>query len=240
MDKDRRTAKVVGVLFIMATVASILGSAALGSVLDGTDYLSTLSAHEGQVIVAASLFLIAAVSAFGTAFLLFPILKRYAEGLAAGYVGLRAFENVFYAASVVGLLTMLRVSQSDAIGTADAAQLSVLGTTLLALREWSSLLGTLIFFSIGAVFLNVVLYRSQLVPRWLSVWGLIGAVFAFVYGALGIGGIDTAIGSPWMLLAMPIAVQEMVFAGWLLTKGFPPRQEVTVQQAPALRVHAMT
>ena len=108
MDQDRRTARIVGILFIVATVASILGSVALGSVLDGSDYLTTVAAHEGQVITAALLFLIAATSAFATAFLLFPILRRHAEGLAAGYVGLRAFENVFYVASVVGILAMLR------------------------------------------------------------------------------------------------------------------------------------
>lgn len=86
MDPDRRTAKVVGVLFIVATVASILASVALGSTLDGSDYLRTVAAHDGQVITAALLFLIAATSAFATAFLLFPILRRHAEGLAAGYV----------------------------------------------------------------------------------------------------------------------------------------------------------
>ena len=90
---DRRTAKVVGVLFIVATVASLLGSVALGSVLDGSDYLATVAAHEGQVITAALFFLIASTSAFATAFLLFPTLRRHAEGLAAGYVGLRAFEK---------------------------------------------------------------------------------------------------------------------------------------------------
>jgi len=239
MDQDRRTAKVVGVLFIVATVASILGSAALGSVLDGSDYLNTVAAHEGQVITAALLFLIAATSAFATAFLLFPILRRYAEGMAAGYVGLRAFENVFYLASVVGILTILRVSQSDAAGSADVSQLALLGAAMKALRDWSIMIGTLIFAGLGAVTLNGVLYRSRLVPGWLSLWGLVGGGLLFLYGVLGILGVDTGLGSPWMLLAMPIAVEEMVFAGWLLTKGFTFR-EVREVRAPDLRVNAMT
>lgn len=239
MDSDRRTGKVVGILFIVATVASILGSVALGSVLDEPDYLSTIAAHEGQVILSALLFLIAALSAFATAFLLFPILKRHAEGLAAGYLGLRAFENIFYVASVVGLLMMLTVSQSDAIGTAGGSDLPLLGAVLLALRDWSSLLGTLIFFGLGAVILNVVLYQSRLVPRWLSLWGVGGGALVFLYGLLGVSGFDVGLGSPSMLLAMPIALQEMVFAGWLLTKGFD-RSEVNVDQAPELRVDVVT
>ena len=238
MDPDRRTGKVVGVLFVVATVASIVGAVALGSVLDEPDYLITIAAHESQLILAALLFLTAALSAFATAFLLFPILKRHAEGLAAGYLGLRAFENVFYVASVVGLLMMLTVGQSDAIGAAGASDLLLLGAVLLGLHDWSSLLGTLIFFGLGAVILNYVLHQSRLVPRWLSRWGLIGGALVVLYGLLGVFGFEASLGSPAMLLAMPIAVQEMVFAGWLLTKGFD-QHEADVDQAPDLSVDVM-
>ena len=223
MDPDRRTGVAVGTLFITATVASLLGSVALGSVLDEPNYLINLAAHESRVIWAALLFLVAASSAFATAFLLFPILRKHAEGLAAGYVGFRAFENVLYVAGVVGLLIMLTVSQNEAAGTAGAPDLLILGAALLALHDWSVSIGTLIFFGLGGVTLNFVLYRSGLVPRWLSVWGLVGAALTFVYGLCGIFGLDTGLGSPLMLLAMPIAVQEMVFAVWLMARGFDRR-----------------
>ncbi len=238
MKRDRRTEKVVGVLFIVATVASIVGSAVLGSVLDEDHYLTTVGAHESQVLTAALLFLIAALSAFATAFLLFPILRRYSEGLAAGYVGLRAFENVFYVASVVALLMMVTVSQSDAASTAGASTLLSLGAVLLAMRDWSVLLGTLLFAGLGAVILNTVLYRWRLVPRWLSAWGLIGATMVLVYGLLGFFGFDTSLGSPYMLLAMPIAVQEMVFAGWLLAKGLES-PVVVLDRTPEPRIDAL-
>jgi len=216
VDSDRRTGIVVGALFIVATVGSILGSVALGSVLDGPSYLGNIAASETQVLVAVLLFLIAASAAFATAFLLFPILQRHSEGLAAGYVGIRGFENVFYVAGVIGLLIMLTVSQNGVAGSPDP----VLGVALLALHDWSVSIGTLIFFGLGAVTLNYVLYQSSLVPRWMSVWGIIGAVSVFAYGLLGIFGVDTGLGSPFMLLAMPIALQEMVFAVWLMVKGF--------------------
>ena len=96
MDSYRKTGIVAGALFIVATAASILGSVALGSVLDGSGYLANVAASESQVILAVLLFLVAASSAFATAFLLFPILRRYSDGLAVGYVGFRGFENVFY------------------------------------------------------------------------------------------------------------------------------------------------
>jgi hypothetical protein len=220
MDANRTTERAVGTLFIVATAGSIAASAVLGGALDGPDYLIDLSAHQGRVTLAALIFLIAATSAFATAVLLFPILRRHSEGLAAGYVGLRAFENVFYIAGIVSLLAMLTVSQNDAIGTSAATDLPLLGATLLALHDWSILIGTLLFFALGAATLNYVLFRSRLAPRWLSTWGLIGAPLALGYGLLGLLGYGTDLGSPLMLLAMPIAVQEMVFAGWLIIRGF--------------------
>jgi hypothetical protein len=238
MKSDRRTAVVVGVLFIVATVASILGSVVLGSALDGEDYLTSVSG--GQVVAAALLFLLAATSAFSTAILLYPILRKYSEGLAAGYVGLRTFENILYVTGVVALLVMLSVSTSDSAEQAAATDLRLLGSALLALNSWAVLLGTLIFFSFGALTLNYVLYRSRLVPRWLSVWGLVAAIGTLSYGLLGIFGVGTGLGSPYMLLAMPIAFQEMVFAGYLIARGLrvdirPPSviQDPQVQPAGA-------
>jgi len=235
MDSDRRTGTVVGALFIVATAASILGSVALGSVLDGSGYLINIAASESQVILAVLLFLVAASSAFATAFLLFPILRRHSEGLAAGYVGVRGFENVLYVAGTVGLLIMLTVSQNSVAGSPD---LPLLGAALLALHDWSVLIGTLIFFGLGSLTLNYVLYQSGLVPRWLSLWGIVGAVLVFSYGLLGIFGVDTGLGSPFMLLAMPIALQEMVFAVWLIAKGFN-RPAVQSGQTAQNRVAAM-
>lgn len=219
MDPDNKIASVVGVLFIVATVASILGSAALGSILEGRDYLVGVADHEAAVVLAVILFVTAATAAFGTALLLLPILRRHAEGLAASYVGLRAFENVLYVVGTVALLVMLSVSQDRSVGDANAADLPLFGSTLLALHQWSVLIGTMIFASLGAVVLNTVLFRARLVPRWLSGWGLAGAVLLFLYGVLGLFGASTGMDSPFVLLAMPIAVQEMVFAVRLIVKG---------------------
>ncbi len=220
MDSYRNTGIIVGILFIIATVASISASVFLGSFLDAPNYLISASAHGDQIIIAVLLFLIAAISAVATSFMLFPILRRHIESLAMGYVVLRIFENVFYVIGTLSLLLMLTVSQKYVAGAVDASYYSTLGTLLLALQEWAVLIGTLIFFGLGSLALNYVLYQSKLVPRWLSAWGLIGAVLVFLYGLLGIFGVGMGLTSPFALLAMPIAAQEMVFAVWLIFKGF--------------------
>ena len=223
MDGQRRTLRVVGALFVVATVASILGSLVLGSALDGQDYLIGLADRELSVEVAVLLFVLAATSAFATAVLLFPILRRHAEGLAAGYVGLRTFENILYVAGAVSLLVMLSVSQDAALGRATATDVPILGATLLAMHTWSVTMGTLIFAGLGGLTLNAVLYRAALVPRWLSGWGIVGAALLVGYGVIGVFGGSIGTDSPFMLLAMPIAVEEMVFAGWLIVKGLDER-----------------
>lgn len=222
MDSYRKTGIIVGILFIFATVASILGSVFLGSVLEAPNYLISVSANGNQLIIAVLFFLIAAISAFSSAFMLFPILKKHVESLTMGYVVLRIFENVFYVIGTLSLLIMLTVSQKYVVGAVDASYYQTLGTSLLALQSWAVLLGTLIFFGLGSMALNYVLYQSKLVPRWLSVWGLIGAVLVFIYGLVGIFGLGIGLTSPFALLAMPIAAQEMVFAVWLIVKRFNP------------------
>jgi len=220
MDTYRKTAIIVGVLFIIATVASILGSLSLGSILDAPNYLTTVSGHGSELIIAVLLFLIAAISAVATSFMLFPVLRRYIESLALGYVVLRTFENVFYVIGTLGLLLMLTVSQKYVPGAVDASYYTTLGTLLLALKSWAGLIGTLIFAGLGSMTLNYVLYQSKLVPRWLSLWGFIGAALIILYGLIGIFGLGLGLTSPFALLAIPIAVQEMVFAVWLIVKGF--------------------
>lgn len=223
MDSYRNTAIIVGVLFISATVFSILGTVALGSILNAPNYLSTVSAHGNQLVTAVIFWIIAAFSAFATSFMLFPVLRRHIESLAMGYVGLRLMENILYVMGALSLLITLTLSQKYVAGAIDVSVYQSLGVLLLALQNWSVLLGTLVFFGIGSLMLNYVLYQSKLVPRWLSLFGLIGAALALLFGLLGVAGIGAGgLSSPYAILAAPIAVQEMVFAVWLIFKGFNP------------------
>ncbi|MGZ7048280.1 MAG: DUF4386 domain-containing protein [Methanobacterium sp.] len=220
MDEYRKTGIIVGLLFISATVASILNAVYLGSILDAPNYLINVSAYGNQMIMAVIFFLIAAISAVATSFMLFPILKRHIESLAMGYVVLRTFENVFYIVGALSLLVMLTVSQKYVAGAVDASYYTTLGILLLALKSWAGLLGTLIFAGLGGMTLNYLLYQSKLIPRWLSLWGFIGAALIVLYGLTGIFGLGMGLTSPYAVLAIPIAVQEMVFAVWLIIKGF--------------------
>ena len=214
MNSNKKTARIVGVLFITATVTYILFIFFIGS-LDAPDYLVNVSANENQVLIGMLLELVNCVAVVGIPVMLFPILKKHNEALALGYVGFRIIESVILIVGSISLLSLLTLSKEFVkAGAPDASYFLTLGTLLLAARDWTLLLWDIVF-SLGVLVLNYLLYQSELIPRWLSGWGLIGAILLLAVGLLAIFGFNQ-----FMLLAAPIAVQEMVFAVWLIVKGF--------------------
>jgi len=116
MNSYRKTAIVVGVLFITATVTAILTVVLLGSILDAPDYLSRVAENESQVIIAEIVWLILAVSVMGIGVMMFPVLKKYDEGLALGYAGIRLIEAVFIITASLSLQSLLTLSQEYIAG----------------------------------------------------------------------------------------------------------------------------
>ena len=147
--------------------------------------------------------------------MLFPILKKYNEALAIGSVVFRgALEAALYIAIVISWLLLLTVSQEYVkAGISDASHFQALGALLL---EASDQLGSMldIVFSMGALMIYYLFYQSRLIPRWLSVWGLVGAVLYLASGLFAMFSLDFGI------LEAPLALQEMVLAVWLIVKGF--------------------
>ena len=214
MDSYRKTAIIVGVLFITATVTSIIGGFLIASVIESPDDLLNVSANENQIILGALFVLIDAISVVFIAFMMFPILKKYNEGLALGYIGLRIFEAVVFIIGVISILAILTLNQKYVAGSLDVSYFQALGTLLLGVYDWTWIVGPLIFFALSTLPFYYMLYQSKLIPRWLSAWGLIGGIFVILYGLVAMFGYSPDI------LAAPIAVQEMVLAVWLIVKGF--------------------
>jgi hypothetical protein len=222
MESYRKIAIIVGLLFIIATVAPILSGIFLGSITDvvgGTsdpDYLINAYENENQIIIGAILFLIMAVAVASIAIAIYPILKKQNEILALGYVGARIGEGIFFSLNVVTILTLLTLGKEFVqAGSPNGSYYQTLGNLLIASGDWAYLIGFGLFFTISALILNFVLYKSKLVPRWLSVWGFVGGVLIFVYYI-----VQPLSFSLVEILFIPIAVQEMVFAVWLIFKGF--------------------
>ena len=229
---DRRGAILVGIMFILASVSAILALFTFyPPILTGPDYLITGAAHANQVVLGALMELVLACTAIGTAIGLFPVLRPYGERIALGHLLFRFFEAVVIAVGVVAVLSLLTLSQDfTAAGNPDAAAYHVAGTLLHAVYKWTFMLGPLFFLGINTFMYSSLLYKSRLVPRPLAVWGLAGATLVFGYALLVMFGVAVqGVGLP-MLLALPIAIFEMVFAGWFIVKGFSP---AAITSAPA-------
>jgi hypothetical protein len=224
MNTNRKNARWAGVFYIIATVAPILTISFIGFLGGGVagepipDYLVNVSANERQVIIGMLIELFWALAVVGIIVTLFPILKKHNEALALGFFGLRFIEAISTIIHSIILLSLLTLSQEyAAAGIPDASYFQTAGTLFLAAREWTFLIGSGLVWSLSALILNYLLYQRKLIPRWLSVWGFVGAALSFGNYLPQFFGIDSV-----EILFLPIALQEMVFAVWLIVKGFNP------------------
>lgn len=220
----RNTARIVGVLFIIGTVAGISSFIGAPS-LDDPDYLINISANGNLTIVGALCVLVMGIALAPVPVLLFPILKKVNESLALGYVVFRILEVVTYIITVISWLLLLTLSQEFVLaGAPDASYFQTSGTLLLAVGAWIDPI-LVIVFSISALILNYLLYKSILVPRWLSGWGFVGGILHLAEGLLDMFGLLPGMPLGIVFFA-PIALQEMVYAVWLIAKGFNPTASI--------------
>jgi len=217
---DRQTAAVVGVLFIIGTVSGVLGAVIGQPILGAPDYLSKLSANEGQMLIYALLMFIMGVACAGIGLALYPILKKYNEGLAIGAAGFRIIEGVGDIVAAICVIVLLALSQEFVkAGAPEASFFQTAGVAVNAGIDWLSHGAILLCWCISALMYYSLFYQYRLVPRWLSVWGLIGIILATISGLLVMLHIIPGFGSVQMLLNLPIFPQEMVLAVWLIVKG---------------------
>jgi uncharacterized membrane protein len=216
MGSNRKTAIIVGVIFIIATVSPIVSVVFTGAIYE-PDYLTAVSANENQVLIGVLLLLTMTAAIVLIPILMFPILKKHNETLALGYVGARIFEGFFSAVNIINILSVLSLSREFVNATAPVTSyFQTSGALIISAFNWGSIL--LDFpFTIGALVFNYLLYKSKLVPRWLSALGLIGAALWLTNVPLRIFSLSS---SSLDILALPIAAQEMIFAAWLIAKGF--------------------
>jgi hypothetical protein len=220
---DRQTAAIVGVLFILGTVPALLSLPLMAKTVNAPDPLTAISTNAGQMILFTAIKFIMAIACAGIGLALYPILKRYNEGLAIGSAGFRVIEGMI---SVVGALlyvVLLALSQEFVKAGAPASSyFQTAGAVINAGIGWLRDAAMLLTFGIGALMYYVVFYQYRLVPRWLSVWGLVGIILTLLGALLVMFQLLPPFGAIQVILNLPILPQELVLAVWLIMKGFNP------------------
>jgi len=226
---DRKVALLAGVFFILTFVTSIPALLLYGPVLDDPAYVLTGGA-DTQIQIGALLEVFLVIANIATAVVLFPVLKRYSERLALGYVAVRIVESVIIAVGLISLLSVLTVS-ADAAGAPDES-LVLAGQSLVAIHDWTFLFGPAFCAGLGnGLILGYLMFKSGLVPRRMAMIGLVGGPMLFAAAvAVLFGAFEQTSGIAFLFTA-PEFVWEASLGIYLVVKGFK-----TATAAPSARV----
>ena len=226
MKTYRMNAMMAGGLYVLGTVfgvtsaivgGEVLSSTISGKSLEGVDMLSLVAANASQLTGGAFFTLMMGISLAAMTIFLYPIFKKDSEELAAGMLLFRgALEGTWYILVTLGILSLVALGNEYIAAGANSASLQSMGNVLYQFQDFIGPVGTLVFL-IGAACLYVSFYRTRLIPRWLSIWGLIGVVPYLAYALLHLFHMDNGIG---FFLQMPLAFQEIMMGLWLLIAGF--------------------
>ncbi len=223
MNTERKIAIVAGILYIIGTVAGILSVVVTGTVLAAPNSPAQISANANPIILGALLVLTMGLALAMVPVVMYPILKKYNPVLAMGYVVFRgALETVTCLILAICWLAIVMTANTfvqagavtDSTFQATSASLLAIGMTSVPL--------TAIIFSLGALMLYFVLFQARLLPRWISVWGLVAVIPYFAAAFLGVLGLTDSESAISSLMFFPMLIQEMVMAVWLIVKGFNP------------------
>lgn len=217
INKTGKPARLVGVLFLFSNTTFILGAIVfIEPILSDPGYLNLVVTHRNQVVFGVLLELLNGVAYIGIAVLMYPILKQRFESLALGYVGFRLVE--FVTQILASLCPLALVTLGKEFVEADvpaSTSIHIMGATLLAGRFWAFQMLS-ILFGLGALIFYFMLHQSRLIPRFISIWGLIGATVVLVNALFEISGLDIPNLGVLMLL------NELFLGVWLIMKGFNP------------------
>lgn len=225
---SRKLAITVGTLYLITHVTSIGAFALYEPVLNHTDYVVG-SGSDTQVLIGVLFEIILTLAVVGTAVTLFPVMKRWNEGVALGYVGLRTLEAGIIAVGVIPLLAVVTLRQQmvDTVG-ADPAALMTVSSVLVALYQWTVLLGPGLVCGTNTVLMAYLMYRSRLVPRFIPMLGLVGGPLIFIVNAAKMFGFVEQNASLLLIAVVPIFAWEVSLALWLILKGF--KQSATTSE----------
>jgi Domain of unknown function (DUF4386) len=228
----RQTALIAGVLFLITFVVSIGALLLYAPVLHPATYIVGAGA-DARVRFGAVLELILIIANIGSAVVLFPILKRQSESLALGYVTARIAESTFIAIGIVSLLAVVSLRHNAPL--ADAGSLVTTGRSLVAVRNWTFVLGPGFIVGVGnGLILGYLMYQSRLVPRRMAMLGLIGGPLICLSGIAVVMGIIDRGSAAQSIATVPEFLWELSLGLYLTIKGFKPSPIIGTAEAGAV------
>jgi hypothetical protein len=241
MDPSRKAALIAGLCYIGTFVFSIPALGLYDGVLNNPNFVLGAGSDQG-VLWGGLIEILTALTGIGTAVALYPVIKRHGPGRAVGFVASRTLEAAMIFAGVLAVLAVYTLRQDFAGGT-DTAALTTSASSLVAVKDWSFLLGPGIMATVNALCFATIMYQSRLVPRWIPTLGLIGAPLLLVSSTATLFGAWDQVSSAALLMALPIATWEFSVGVYMTVKGFRTPSAIgadadVVPASPAALAHA--
>lgn len=232
----RRATLVAGIFYIATFVFSIPALALYDGVVNDPSFV--LGAGNDQPVLWGGLIeIVTALTCIGTAVALYPVIRHHGHGRAIGFVASRTLEAAMIFTGVLAVLAVYTLRQDATAGT-DTVALTTTASALVAVKDWTFLLGPGVMPAINALCFATIVYQSRLVPRWMPVLGLIGAPVLLASTTATMFGAFAQVSAIAIVSAVPIAVWEFAVGVQMIVKGFrhprPNAKDVTVD--PAARV----
>ena len=216
MNSDNKTARIVGVLFLLIFILGVTIYQFLqGPVLFGDDFLTKTSAQSNQIILSVLLGFLSGILAIIISIILLPILKRRSDRLGYLYIAFCMLNFVAISIDNLSVLSMLELSKEYLKnGSSGMDTFKTMGVVFYERQKWTHYLSLLVScFPVFVLFYT--LYFTQLLPKFLSIFGIIAVTLMFVEVLFSIFGNGIS-----MNLFLPIALIQLVFPAWLIIKGF--------------------
>lgn len=214
----KKTARIVGVLYIIGTVAGI-ASVPFLSIRNASNYLVEIANSPNTLVFGAILELVMGFALAMIPVFMFPILRIRNEVVGVGYIVFRgALETFTYIIQAICFLALSSLATAYAAGgIQNAENFHIIGKLLQDIIELP--MGMFVFGT-GALIFYFALYKYRLVPKWLSVFGIIAILLHIVSGFMVLYGLQVSFDTSSLIMNLPIALQEMVLAVWFIVKGF--------------------
>ena len=198
----------------------VIGILSIANAIDDPEYLLKASSSATSVMIAGFFHFLMAPVYLGVAISLYPVLKKSNQWLAFGFVAFRIIACVFIIIGVITLFLLLTLSQEYVnSGTPNFSHYQTIGGLLQVGRDFTNHVATILSVSFGGLLFYILLLKSKLVPRWLSGWGLLGTVSTIIASYLVMFQFIEVITQTYIIMNIPMALQEVVLGVWLIVKG---------------------
>ncbi|CAM1334871.1 DUF4386 domain-containing protein [Tenacibaculum aestuariivivum] len=217
MNLDSKISRIAGTLIILGIVSGILS---IVPDVESDNFLNQVYPNKNRVLIGGIFQFLLVPIYIGFSLVLYPILTKYNKTLSIGFVGFRIIAGVFQLLGIMLLPIFIFLSQNFLVDTnTNSFFYETFGQALKLFRDLTNHLGVILATGIGNLLLYYILFKEKLIPKWISIWGIIGNILIMIASFLLLFELIKIISIEYGIITIPLVLQEIILAIWLIIKG---------------------